>query len=93
MASDLSHYKISQWNYRWTESYGSKDYSVENPEREGRDSVKVTKASVSVDGRSVLLKVPELQPVMQLQVRADLAAVDGHPLAVELYGTIHVVPR
>ena len=50
-------------------------------------------ASVRRDGRSVLLKIADLQPVMQIQIQADLAAVDGHPLPVELYGTIHVVPE
>ena len=92
VAADPGRYQIHQWNYRWTQDYGSRDYSVADPEKEGRDLVEITAAQVSADRRSVLLKLPALQPVMQMQIQADLIAADGHPLHAELYGTVNVLP-
>jgi hypothetical protein len=92
IAADAGRYQVHQWNYRWTDSYGSRDYSVQDPDKEGRDPVEISAVQASEDGRSVLLELPGLQPVMQLQIQADRVAVDGHPLRAELYGTINVVP-
>ena len=91
-ATNLSNYQLHQWNYRWTQHYGSKDYSVVNPEKEGRDVVEVTGVKVSDDKLSVLLHIPNIKPVMQLQIQAELRASDEQPLPVELYGTVHVIP-
>jgi hypothetical protein len=91
-AGDPKNYQIHQWNYRWTKSYGSRDYKVSDPEKEGRDPVEIADVELSDDGRGVLLKIPNLQPVMQIQIEADLKAADGKPLHAELYGTINVVP-
>ncbi|MGK0189905.1 MAG: azurin [Verrucomicrobiales bacterium] len=92
-ASRAESYAIQQWNYRWTSSYGSKDYSVANPDQQGRDPVAINEATLSKDRRSVLLTIPSLKPVMQIEVKANLTAADGNPLPVELYGTIHAIPE
>ena len=47
-AADDGNYAIEQWNYRWTASYGSKDYAVSAPERQGRDEVEILAAELSV---------------------------------------------
>ena len=91
-ATNLSNYQLHQWNYRWTQHYGSKDYSVVNPEKEGRDVVEVTGVKVSDDKLSVLLHIPNIKPGMQLQIQAELRASDEQPLPVELYGTVNVIP-
>ena len=63
-----------------------------NPEKEGRDVVEVTGVKVSDDKLSVLLHIPNIKPVMQLQIQAELRASDEQPLPVELYGTVNVIP-
>ena len=89
LATRADRYAVSMWNYRWTEEYGSEDYSVADPAKVGRDTLKVTDATVSSDGRRVYITVEGLQPVMQLRVQAGLRRADGAKLIVDYYGTIH----
>ncbi|MFT7511895.1 MAG: hypothetical protein ACI9QL_001102 [Candidatus Omnitrophota bacterium] len=100
LAEDLSSYAISQWNYRWSEQYGSSLYSVQDPEKvlgqkgdlKG-DTVKVLSATRAANGLSVTLKTEPLQPVMQIAIKFDLEDEDGHEIIQEYYGTINRLPR
>ena len=92
-AEDRQNYSVEQWNYRWTEKYGSDDYSVADPEKKGRDTVNLRAAKLSPDNKHVLLEIPELKPVMQMKIKFALKAVDGAPVAWEIYNTINRVPR
>ncbi|PYJ99365.1 MAG: hypothetical protein DME23_09760 [Verrucomicrobia bacterium] len=40
-AEDAGSYGVEQWNYRYAAQYGSKDWSVANPDKEGHDQVLV----------------------------------------------------
>jgi glucose/arabinose dehydrogenase len=76
-AEDPGSYGIKQWNYRYSQDYGSKDWSVQDPTREGRDNVDVKSATLLPDGRSVRLVIPGLKPVMQMEVKYNLDVVGG----------------
>jgi type 1 glutamine amidotransferase len=89
VASNPARYAVDIWNYRWSKDYGSEDYSVADPTRIGRDSLPLTAATVSDDGRSVFLQVDGLKPVMQLRVQAGLRSANGATLPVDYYGTVH----
>jgi hypothetical protein len=89
IASDPTSYEISQWQYRWSSEYGSPEYSIREPNRIGHDSVHIEKVSVSDDGRSVFLHIPEIKPVMQMEIRMDLAPAGGKKTARTIYNTIH----
>jgi type 1 glutamine amidotransferase len=91
LASNPARYAIDMWNYRWSQDYGSKDYSAADPTKEGRDSVPVKSATLSADGKRVFLGVEGLKPVMQLRVQAGLKTADGVELPVDYYGTVHQV--
>jgi len=92
-AEDLQNYSVEQWNYRWTEKYGSDDYSVANPENKGRDTVNLRAAKLSADGKRVLLEIPDLKPVMQMKIKFALKAAAGAPVEWEIYNTINRVPK
>jgi hypothetical protein len=66
-ANDPQNYAVEQWNYAWTEKYGSPDLSVSQPGQPGRDPVTVKSAQLSADRRTVFLEMPEIQPVMQMK--------------------------
>ncbi len=53
----------------------------------------VESASVSEDGKTVFLKIPDLKPVMQMMIEYNLEAADGAEVEHELYATINDVPR
>jgi glucose/arabinose dehydrogenase len=92
-AEDLQNYSAEQWNYRWTEKYGSDDYSVANPEKKGRDTVNLRAAKLSAGNKHVLLEIPDLKPVMQMKIRFALKDTDGAPVEWEIYNTINRVPQ
>lgn len=92
-AADPGSYGFKQWNYRYAEQYGSKDWSVANPQKEGRDEIPVKSAQVLADGRTVFLALPGLQPVMQFELKYNVDAADGgKALRGSLWGSINRVP-
>jgi len=91
-AGDPDSYLAQQWNYRYSEKYGSPDFSVANPKKEGRDPVEIKSAKVSSDGRTVTLEIPGLKPVMQMMIRFKIRSADGAPISQEIWHTIHKVP-
>ncbi|MEN9675147.1 MAG: hypothetical protein RIS76_1043 [Verrucomicrobiota bacterium] len=91
-AADPGSYAMKQWNYRYAEAYGSKDWSVTDPSREGRDDVVVKAATLQADGRTVFLEIPELKPVMQMELRYNVDSADkGRPIRGSFWGTINAV--
>ena len=88
-ASDPGRYRIEQWNYRWTADYGSRRWSVRNPDQQGQDRLAVESATLSEDGRSVLLRVKGLTPVMQMRIDYDLLTAESSRLKGAIHNTIH----
>jgi hypothetical protein len=88
-AEDPGSYALHQWNYRYTASYGSKDYSVIDPDKEGRDEVMVRSAKVLPDGKSIFIETAELKPVMQMELRYNLPFANGASAAGPLYLTLN----
>lgn len=91
-AEDLQNYSVEQWNYRWTEKYGSDDYSVAQPEKKGRDQVEIQSAKLSSDQKQVFLQIDGLKPVMQMRIKFTLQSTDGGPVEWEIFNTINRVP-
>ena len=94
MAKVLDNYDIKQWNYQWTENYGSANWSVKNPDKQGQDTVIIKAVEVSENGKKLLLKVSKehLKPVDQMRIVLSLVSEDGQQFRDSLYLTIHKVP-
>jgi hypothetical protein len=93
VANDPDSYSILRWNYHWTAEYGSRQWSVTDPSKQGYDTVKVKSAKLQPDGRTVMLDVEDMRPAMQIQVGYDLEASDGTQVRGDVYGTAHVLRR
>jgi hypothetical protein len=91
-ANDAGSYDVERWQYRWSKEYGSADYSLENPSKKGRDTVELKSAKLSADGRTVMLEMPDIAPVMQMSITYKLRAADGHDVPGAVYNTINKVP-
>ncbi|NNJ24130.1 DUF6797 domain-containing protein [Alienimonas chondri] len=91
-AADVAAYTAEQWNYKWTAGYGSNFYHPDTGEV-GKQTVTIAGATLSEDGRSVTLKVPDLQPVEQLHLTLNVADRDGEAFSEEVYWTIHALPE
>lgn len=88
-AADAGSYAVSQWNYKYSAAYGSKDWSVAHPDQEGHDTLEVRSAKLLDDGKSVFLEVPDLKPVMQVEIKYNVDTQRGDALRNTIYGTIN----
>jgi glucose/arabinose dehydrogenase len=86
---DADAFGVIQWNYKWSSTYGSRHWSVANPEKQGYDTMEVKSVKLLPDGKTVFLEIPAIQPVMQMQVTYTLTARDGAPVKGDVYNTIH----
>ena len=88
---DLQNWSGKRWNYQRTENYGSPEFQVRDSSVKGRESLNITSATLSVDGRTVTLGIEDLRPVMQQSIKWDLKAEDGTQVAQEIQHTIHEI--
>ncbi len=86
-ANDPAHQLAQAWNYHYSKAYGSPELSPSHPGSVGHDLWPVRSSQVLVDGRSLFLAIPDLQPVNVLQLHLK---VDFGP-AIPLFATIHRV--
>jgi hypothetical protein len=91
--ADVRSYRIERWNYRWSGEYGSKRWSVADPNRVGQDPVPIKSARLLPDGKTVFLEVPGLKPVMQMELIWNLKAADGAPVRGLIDHTIHELAK
>ena len=49
----------------------------------------VKSARLLPDGKTVFLEMPELRPVMQMEIKYNLSATDGKPLRSQLWLTLN----
>ena len=91
-ARDPDNFFVTQWNYRWSSEYGSPEFSVANPNQQGRDEVPVVSSTLQDDGYSVFLEMPDRQPVNQINIDWLLATADGKTVRGNFAHTINTPP-
>ena len=91
-AQDPGNWFAEQWNYRYSEAYGSPDMRPSRPGQEGRDPVDVLSATILDDGRTVFVETPPLAPVAQLALRYRIESAAGRRLRQTYTHTLHNVP-
>lgn len=92
-AEDMQNYGGEQWNYVWSSTYGSPDIKPRDPKIKGRDVVNITGAHLSEDGCTLMLDIPELQPVMQMVLKLSGKFADQTDLQTEIAVTINEMPK
>ncbi|MEM0926472.1 MAG: hypothetical protein AAGJ83_10580, partial [Planctomycetota bacterium] len=94
-ATDPAAWRIQMWDYLWSKVYGSKQYSILQPGRIGRDNLKVEEVLL-IAPNAVRLKLPELAVCDQLMIEMNFETADdpgGVSTFIEtLYATIHTMP-
>ena len=89
LAEDPQSYSLEQWNYLWSSQYGSKDWSIRNPGKNGRDPVVIRTATLQPNGKTVVLGVPGLAKAMQFQLKYDMDDIGGELVRGTMAGTIN----
>ena len=90
-AADPESYAAEMCNYRRTRGYGSRDYLVSNPDKQGRDKLEITKVTLGPDGRTVLLQMPKLQKCMTLRIQYNIKGAKGKTVKSEINCTVNVL--
>ena len=103
-ANDPESFSVEQWNYKWSQAYGSPEISASDPkkvdknkgshnkvpdERTARDVVEVRSAKLQADGRTVFLEIPKIRPVMQMRIGFSLDAKNGRAVRGQIHSSVH----
>jgi hypothetical protein len=91
-ANDDQSFGVEEWNYHWSQEYGSKKYKPSNGATVGTDEVNVKSAKLMPDRKTVFLEIPSIHPVMQMGIQIHINAADGTPIECEVDETINHVP-
>jgi len=92
-AGSPRNFLMEMWNVKWSSKYGSKEYWVTKPNKQGHEKIDVTGAKLTDDGKTVKLTIPDLQKATNYQLRYRLTARDGTRIeASKIYGTVHDMP-
>lgn len=88
-AANAERFEVEAWNYRWAARYGSAQWSVREPDREGHDALRVAAASLGPERRRIRLELPGLVPCDQVRIRCRVPAAGSG----ETEGTVHLTVR
>ena len=91
-AGSADSYSAAWCNLRWTGDYGSPEFWVSQPNKQGREPLPIQAASLLPDGKTVALKIDGLKPVHHLVIKYKIKGADGTPINQELDYTINKVP-
>ncbi|MGZ0162800.1 MAG: DUF6797 domain-containing protein [Planctomycetales bacterium] len=80
-ANDPNNYRIKVWALKRSANYGSKHYD--------EHELTIESASVSDDGRTVELVVPDVAPTWGMEIRYALRGANGESATGVIHNTIH----
>jgi len=76
-----------------TGGYGSPEFSLKDPKKQGRDPIDIKSSKLLADGKTVSLEIPDLKSLTNLVLKFRVKAADGAPVSLELDYTLHRVPE
>ena len=80
-AENPTAWKIEAWDLKRTKNYGSKHYN--------QRPWPVTKASLSQDGKSITLTVPDLAPTWGMSITCKIQGANGEDVQREIHNSIY----
>lgn len=103
LATDITSYSGQRWNYVRGPQYGSGEFSVDTPDQAAldkaqtsesqkhkmRDTLKITSAKLSKDGKVVELAIDGMKPSMSVKIAYDLEDKDGEVMIAEIHATVY----
>ncbi|WP_236974105.1 DUF6797 domain-containing protein [Membranihabitans maritimus] len=78
VAIDPKSYKVKRWNYQRSEKYGSGHFKLDDTP--GEEILPVLSSYISTDQKKVLLLIPDMKVVDQMELLYHLKAKDGQEL-------------
>lgn len=87
VALDVKNFKVKRWNYERTSKYGSGHFLLNG--EPGEEVLPVLKILISKDQKSLLLVLPNMTEVMQMELLYSLKSQSGQSFDNEIYFTIN----
>ena len=84
---NVQNFLVKQWNYKYSNAYGSPEYSVKEPDQEGHDVLTVKSSHLLEGGKTLFVKVPDLDPAMTVHLYGQLRAAQSHPFELNVFMT------
>ncbi|MEX0883956.1 MAG: hypothetical protein WDZ72_10825, partial [Cyclobacteriaceae bacterium] len=78
---DLANYSVATWDLLRSRKYGSKHYNEQE--------LIVTAAELGADGKSVKLKMPDIEPTWVMEINYKLKSEKGEAVEGLVQNTIH----
>jgi hypothetical protein len=83
--ADAKDFAVKVWGLKRSQNYGSRHVD-EHP-------LAVSKATVSADGKTVRLEIPDLAPTRGMEIKYRLKGADGRPVSGTIHNTIHTTGK
>ena len=90
---DPNAFTFALWNYCYSQRYGSPQYSVRDPQREGRDTLAVEALALAPDGATLTVRIPGLVPAHQYRLDYSVTSRQGQRLTGDVHFTVHRLPE
>ncbi|HUR55476.1 MAG TPA: heme-binding protein, partial [Gemmataceae bacterium] len=84
-AADTKNYAVKVWGLKRSQNYGSKHID-EKP-------LAVSKATLSADGKTVRLELPDLAPTWCMEIKYRVKGTDGRAVTGTIHNTIHALEK
>jgi hypothetical protein len=84
-AVDAKNFDVKVWGLKRSKDYGSKHID-EKP-------LRVVKATLGHDGKTVRLELPDLAPTWCMEIKYRLKATDGRAITGTIHNSIHEIER
>ena len=80
-AADPSNYAVRTWDLKRTKNYGSRHYNEK--------TLSVESVQLSVDRKSLFLKMPEIAPTWSMEIEFEVEGENGEAVERTIHNTIH----
>ena len=84
-AKDTAAFEINTWDLKRSRRYGSKRYNTQTLAIEG--------LTLSDDGKTLTINLPDIQPTWVMEIKYDLVAADGTSFQGAIQNTIHKLAK
>ncbi|GAB4000289.1 hypothetical protein GCM10028807_52800 [Spirosoma daeguense] len=88
-ATDPSSYRVKRWNYKRTKAYGSGHFKLDGTP--GEEILPVLESYLSADKKKILLLIPDMQEVDQMEILYKVTASDGKSLSDGVWLSVNQV--
>ena len=86
-AENIKNLFAQQWNYKYSNAYGSPEYSVKHPNREGHDVLTVKSSHLLDDAKTLFVEISDIDPAMTIHLFGNLKGAAAQSFDLNIFMT------